>query len=187
MRYPFVVDGTPNDTFYIIWCWKGEYWNLGAGAEIGIYYNEDSVQAEQGYYKIEPENLKLNILMNVDYLNEKNVLEHLTTNFSQTNWWVTSFTPRIQRPVLSKLQVALEVNFAPSVSYQNSAATLWNSFYSTWNLKVNTGEEQNLSWGPIIRLTNHNYCGEVPCVCSAGGGNIQPCCKHTDNLYNINY
>lgn len=25
-------------TQYVVWCWKADYWNLGAGAEIGIYY-----------------------------------------------------------------------------------------------------------------------------------------------------
>ena len=72
VRYQFVVDqGTPNATYYIIWCWKGEYWNLGAGAEIGIYYNEDADQAEQGYYKIEPEKLFVTVLMNVFYGTEQ--------------------------------------------------------------------------------------------------------------------
>ena len=29
-------DFTMNGTEYIIWAWKGDYLNLGAGAEIGI-------------------------------------------------------------------------------------------------------------------------------------------------------
>jgi len=23
-----------------VWCWKGDYWNLGLGAEIGLYFAE---------------------------------------------------------------------------------------------------------------------------------------------------
>ena len=37
VRLPFsVTDNNNNTTYYIIWCWKADYWNLGAGAEIGI-------------------------------------------------------------------------------------------------------------------------------------------------------
>ena len=39
------------------WIWKGDYWNLGAGAEIGIYYQDDLVQASKGYYKISEDDL----------------------------------------------------------------------------------------------------------------------------------
>lgn len=34
-------DFTYNGTNYIIWAWKGDYINLGAGAELGIYYGGD--------------------------------------------------------------------------------------------------------------------------------------------------
>lgn len=69
----------------------------GAGAEIGVYYTDDIVQAIKGYFEIDSENLLLDVKMNV-YYTEDNVERQITTNFTQRNWWVTSFTPSIHRP-----------------------------------------------------------------------------------------
>jgi len=36
-------DFTANDREFILWAWKGDYLNLGAGAELGIYSNESGI------------------------------------------------------------------------------------------------------------------------------------------------
>ena len=33
VKFDFVCNGTS----YVLWAWKGDYINLGAGAELGIY------------------------------------------------------------------------------------------------------------------------------------------------------
>ena len=42
---PFSTD----DEDYVLWMWKGDYWNLGSGAEIGIYYDPDSIEGIDHY------------------------------------------------------------------------------------------------------------------------------------------
>lgn len=84
-------------------------WRRGDGAEIGIYYNENADEAGQGYYKINPENLFVTVLMNVYYGTEQ-----ITFDFSQTNWWVCSFTPAIQFPNVDWIDVDLDVRFTGS-------------------------------------------------------------------------
>lgn len=97
--------------YYIVWCWKGDYWNLGAGAEIGIYYTNYIFLANAGYYDIDPANLQLHVCMNVDYEKSPGQIQHLTSNFEQTNWWVTSFTPSIQSPNVDNLHVNITFSF----------------------------------------------------------------------------
>jgi len=36
---PFSTD----DEDYVLWMWKGDYWNLGSGAEIGLYCNPENI------------------------------------------------------------------------------------------------------------------------------------------------
>ena len=38
-KFPFRYDGQD----YILWAWKGDYLNLGAGAEMGIYYGGEPI------------------------------------------------------------------------------------------------------------------------------------------------
>jgi hypothetical protein len=124
-------------------CWKGDYWNLGAGAEIGIYYNNDVQRAEDGYYEIDTENLLVHAIMNVTYDGK-----YITTNFEQTNWWVTSFTPRIQKPDKNKLFVHLKVNFAG----KGNRTGLWTPFYTKWDIEIKAGREKDLSWASPLNL-----------------------------------
>jgi hypothetical protein len=174
-----------NGTHYVVWCWKGEYWNLGAGAEIGIYYNNNAAQANAGYYLIDPEFLLIRVLMNVVYDGEL-----ITTNFAQTNWWVTSFTPRKQKPELNKLSVALKVEFAG----QNSSPlgidhrNLMPPFYAEGLVqKNNDADWKELTWAPTAFRSGRNLlnsCGKHPAQCT---DILNPPCKeYTDKVSSIN-
>ena len=100
---------------------------VSAGAEIGVYYTDDIVQAIKGYFEIDSENLLLDVKMNV-YYTEDNVERQITTNFTQRNWWVTSFTQSIHRPKADDIRVALNVSFVSNNVHPN----LIQPFYETW-------------------------------------------------------
>lgn len=131
LKYPFRAKDHTNHSGtsdYVVWCWMGDYWNLGAGAEIGFYYQPNQLLANMGRYEID-RNIKLKVNMNVWYGNEQ-----ITTDFYQENWWVTSFTPKIQRPDLNQLNATYEVVFADTNMDGNSNnwKTAFNStFYAT--------------------------------------------------------
>ncbi len=90
--------------YYVIWIWKGDYWNLGAGAEIGIYHTFIDYYAERDFYDVDTD-LTLDVDMTITYGGEE--LNHLV----QKNWWVCSFTPEIQLPDIDLLKVDLKVRF----------------------------------------------------------------------------
>ncbi len=135
-RFDFKQYGTS----YVVWCWKGDYWNLGAGAEVGIYYCE-ALAATFGYHT-DPDNLQLKVRMNVK-LND----DYITYNFEQTNWWVTSFTPRKQSPNVDLLKVKLNVNFINTGKYNN----LLSAFCSEARYQKSQG-----NWEYPLLIINEN-------------------------------
>jgi RHS repeat-associated protein len=88
-----------NDMSYAVWCWKADYWNLGAGAEIGMYYQDDPARAAKGYFEIDPPDLKFKLHMKINYRGQQ------MANLKQTNWWVTAFAPRHQKPNIDNIVV----------------------------------------------------------------------------------
>ncbi len=151
-KYTFVVDDDNGpfsvDTEYVVWVWKADYWNLGAGAEIGIYYQGAWLPQAMGYYKIDTENLKVSVKMNVFYGTEQ-----ITTDFVQTNWWVTSFTPDIQSPDVNNLDVHLKVAFAG----QGEHSSLFVPFFTKWNPLIIAGSGDGLSWADSNDTTYEFY------------------------------
>lgn len=155
--YDFTHTNTNNETkFYAVWCWKGDYWNLGPGAEIGIYVQEDAERAERGFYDIDKDNLKIKTHMKVDYNGEFDEIK-------QTNWWITMFMPWAgQRINLDDLHVWQAVSFNIPVDATDKSGmpyikdyskhdnlNLFTSFNnSDWNENILDNKEHHLSWGP---------------------------------------
>lgn len=139
------------DASYAVWCWKADYWNLGAGAEIGIYWQPIKALAERGFYRIDQENLLVDVNMQVTYdhsedeLSPDNHTEVLHGNgeqhlsLKQTSWWITNFTPKIQFVDLDALNVCQAVNFAESGIHSN----LYEAFYEKYS---NDDTHPELSW-----------------------------------------
>jgi len=71
---------TYNNENYVFWFWKGDYLNLGIGAELGVYYGGPD------YWEIN-KRLAMNMWMSLDYKGY-NI-------FSRTDytWWITGFKP----------------------------------------------------------------------------------------------
>ena len=180
-RYEF----ESNNIYYIVWCWKADYWNLGAGAEIGIYYTKDADKAQKGYYQVGAgnnnsstgDNMDLQVIVEMDVIYDGTPI---TENLVQKNWWITSFTPRIQNPDLNKLSVSIKTKFAKT----NTCGDLMKDFY----IYRTTHEELNntgLTWAPTpyknraINHTNHrcNCVHPVLCTCN------YTCCSNPCRYY----
>ncbi len=71
---------------------------------------------------------------------------HLTENFIQTNWWVTSFTPVKQRIQANQLNVSIRASF-----FSNSVHT--NLFSALNNKKLTEGNQGDWSCLSIENFT----------------------------------
>jgi RHS repeat-associated protein len=65
---------------YTIWVWKGDYFNLGAGAEMGLY------RGANGHRTVD-RSLATYMGVGLAY-NNKTIYEHYATH-----WWITGFNP----------------------------------------------------------------------------------------------
>ena len=108
-------DFESNGKHYIIWCWKADYWNLGPGAEIGIYVARNALRASRGFYDIDKKNLKIKTHMQVQYSGGNYQPPKLpyVASIQQTNWWITLFCPWVDQRIknLDDLQVWQAVSF----------------------------------------------------------------------------
>ena len=86
-------------TDYRIWLWKGDYINLGAGAEMGLYYGG----GPQWYVDTD---LACSMSMKLYYQGNEII------DYSATTWWLTGFNPAYQNVMASDLTVAYTITFS---------------------------------------------------------------------------
>ena len=90
--------GLNTEKNYVLWAWKGNYLNLGAGAEVGFYTQDSNLEYINENFHLEqwmvegemPMTLSLykRVGTNV-YLNYFHWFPHLE------QWWITGFVPNI--------------------------------------------------------------------------------------------
>ncbi len=95
LRFPFSVLCKK----YILWLWKGDYINLGAGAELGIYYGGEP-------HWFVDKSLTLPISMNLMYKGISIIQHHDTT------WWITGFNPNHLNININDLTVRFTIDFS---------------------------------------------------------------------------
>ena len=95
-KFPFRYNGKD----YILWAWKGDYLNLGAGAEMGIYYGGEP-------HWLVDTNLTLNMDLFVEY-NHRMIISFTP---KEKYWWITGFNPYYQSPNIKMLKVTVRVRF----------------------------------------------------------------------------
>lgn len=105
-KFPFNY----NNKSYIFWAWKGDYLNLGAGAELGIYY-------DGGWRWLVDQKLALKMTLNLKY-NGRTIISYNPGKV----WWLTGFNPYYQNVKASKLTATYTINFS-------SKKGMFNAFY----------------------------------------------------------
>jgi len=106
-KFQFTYGGTS----YMIWAWKGDYINLGAGAEIGIYYGG----GPQWHVN---KSLAMNMSMTLKYKGSTII------SYSATTWWLTGFNPRYLNVNSKNLTATFTITF--------NSSGMYNAFYGRW-------------------------------------------------------
>jgi hypothetical protein len=112
-----------NGTEYLIWVWKGDYINLGAGAEAGLY--KDPILG--AHWQTAPEDALPMALRLVD--NRGTVIFDYAPDEKQ--WWITGFDPNRPNMQADDLIATVTIDFG-------SRPDLWAGFYGKQR-----GEESN--------------------------------------------
>lgn len=111
-KYPVTVNGEE----YCIWMWKGDYLNLGAGAETGIYKGGEPFW-DTAIYDALPMTLTL-------YDKDGNTIMYYAPEDPQ--WWITGFDPMEQGVDPDDLKVIGSINMK-----ENS--DVWKVFEKKYN------------------------------------------------------
>lgn len=178
-RYKFTTGSGENIKYFVVWIWKGDYWNLGAGAEIGIYVANTKEQYDNNFYEVDV-NLVLDVNMDIKYRTLNGLLPLTLNNLTQRNWWVCSFSPAIQHPNVNWIDVNVKANFVTNGDYD--ADLLMTNFYKTGvDIKKNEKDWEEIEWAPTpVKASRTEYCDRHPtqCVCDNA-----PCREYSDNGY----
>ena len=94
---------------YVIWAWKGDYINLGAGGELGIYKEAFSLNSSDpdSSFWINDGKLKLPMSMRLIYKG-KSIIRYKP---KASQWWITGFNPRYKSVKASDLTLKVRINF----------------------------------------------------------------------------
>lgn len=101
---------TYNGQDYRLWAWKGDYLNLGAGAELGIYSRLTIDEVETPHWLVDTD---LALPMTMELRNNEG---ELIASYSpdEPQWWITSFNPYYQKVQACTLTATYTVDFSNS-------------------------------------------------------------------------
>lgn len=88
-----------NNNLNVIWAWRGDYWNLGAGAEIGVYKYDRSVSGTEHFNALD---FNLPMTLNLYNVNGSTV-SYFNWSPTEEQWWITGFNYHYQNPDAGKL------------------------------------------------------------------------------------
>jgi hypothetical protein len=114
-------DFTSGDKDYMLWVWKGDYLNLGAGAEMGIYY--DSLIP--GHWGVD-KSLAMTMALILQYTDPTTNKTSTIINYSPSDkqWWLTGFNPNYQGVNAGNLRAIYSITF--------NTQAMYTDFYKAW-------------------------------------------------------
>ena len=118
-KFPFTYKGKE----YVIWMWKGDYINLGAGAEVGIY-KEDKIP---GHYFTSVEN-SMPMSLKLQQIDTGKVL--FDYHPAEKQWWINGFAPSTQRVFEENLQLSVTIDFSSNPGMYEAFKEIWGT--SDW-------------------------------------------------------
>lgn len=119
-RYEFSVGKSD----YVLWAWKGDYINLGAGAEMGIYKRKKIFGFETDHWESQPERA-MSMTLRLDYTNGDNIFSYEPKD---DQWWINGFNAQ------EHTVQAVDVTMSVTVDFSNQQ-DLWKSFEKKYNNK----------------------------------------------------
>lgn len=84
---------------YIIWLWKGDYWNLGSGTEIGIYKYNATLTGNSNTEVYDAVNYEVPMYVSLYNYSGENITDNIFNwNPKVDQWWGTGFNWRYPTP-----------------------------------------------------------------------------------------
>ena len=99
IKYEFSCDGEQ----YVIWAWRGDYLNLGSGAEIGIYTNPKAYPVPYTPLRFEQWEVDKDCALSMklylyNYYSSVDIDNIFCWEPYEPQWWITGFNPSFNEP-----------------------------------------------------------------------------------------
>jgi hypothetical protein len=138
-----------NGINYVVWSWKGNYLNLGAGSEVGFYTQNDVLEAINEFTGLEQWMVEQEFPMTLNLY--KKVGTSGYTNYynwvpDMEQWWITGFVPNIYDYSITAdqlLQIA-SVDFSKQPKFLSELKSKYEQEWQADYLIFD--EEENTLW-----------------------------------------
>ncbi|OUM63570.1 hypothetical protein PIROE2DRAFT_9851 [Piromyces sp. E2] len=98
---------------YILWAWKGDYINLGAGAELGIYKGGKN---RKDHWDAAPDKA-MPMTLTLTHKTKGTIVNKWNNNGAPT-WWITAFNPKYRNLKSKDLTATFTVTFKDTKMYK---------------------------------------------------------------------
>ncbi len=137
-KSPFYDENKDGYEDYVLWAWKGDYWSLGAGAELGIYRRLG--KSEIWYVD---KNLAIDMTLKLKYKKYTSSTPTTIIDWNpktyfpndcnrQKQWWITGFDPGYLYVSHSQLEATFEAKFITKGYSSTIDNNLRNEFKKQW-------------------------------------------------------
>ncbi|SDA32699.1 protein of unknown function [Ruminococcus sp. YE71] len=104
------VDFDVNEQTYTLWSWKGDYWNLQSGAEVGLYKKLGNIYGTDHYdYAGMTVPMTLSLY---NYYSSDNIIPIYNWAPEEEQWWITGFNSNEYLPDPNKMVYIASVDFS---------------------------------------------------------------------------
>ena len=94
---------------YILWAWKGDYVNLGAGCEMGIYHECINAPNSKTLHWETATQYAMPMTISLSYTNGETIFDYSP---AKDQWWINGFSPNDPNVQAADLTVTATVIFS---------------------------------------------------------------------------
>lgn len=137
-----------NGETYALWLWKGDYWNLHSGAEIGFYkYRTDNSSGNMELYDAIDFELPMKLSLYY-YKTSKDITKVFSWAPVVKQWWITGFNTNkeFQNPGNTPMVSVGTIDFTEYESMFEGLKTAINSNYENFKDYVIFDEDNHTLW-----------------------------------------
>ena len=113
-----------NNQTYVFWAWKGDYINIGAGAELGIYVGDSSNDFSR--LKVD-KSLAMSMTLSLKHIQHGIIVENWNC-YGEDTWWVSAFNTKFKKMRPKDLTAYFTVKFKYYAMFLEFAKTERNGW-----------------------------------------------------------
>ncbi|SFX43542.1 DUF4474 domain-containing protein [Ruminococcus sp. XPD3002] len=104
------IDFKIKNELYAIWVWKGDYWSLKSGAEVGIYKFDDNYYETNQYSSID---FEVPMTLSLYNYNGNGIYDNIFNWIPEENqWWITGFNINYIEPQPQNMVVVASIDLS---------------------------------------------------------------------------